>query len=135
MKGKRGNPAVYASTIAKTGEQGDGSEEERKTPLMKGYSVFNVEQIEGLPEPYYTGPAIDPAFRIGPAEEFFAHTGADIRHGANSAHHSGGTDRAQMPAFGTFRSPWAYYARLAHEPTHNAELWIMPCRSSQLLAR
>jgi antirestriction protein ArdC len=45
--------------------------------------VFNVEQIEGLPEHYYTKPepVIDPAQRIEHAEEFFAATRADIRHG------------------------------------------------------
>jgi antirestriction protein ArdC len=71
---------VYANTITKTEEQDDGSEEERKIPFMKGYSVFNVEQIEGLPEHFYTKPepVIDPAQRIEHAEAFFAATGADI---------------------------------------------------------
>lgn len=119
-KGERGNLVVYANTITKLESQDDGSEEERKIPFMKGYSVFNVEQIEGLPEHYYAKPepVIDPALRIERAEEFFGHTGADIRHGGNSAHYSGGTDHVQMPAFETFRSPESYYATLAHELTH-----------------
>ncbi|WP_420915831.1 zincin-like metallopeptidase domain-containing protein [Oceaniglobus indicus] len=45
-------------------------------------------------------------------------TRADIRHGGNSAHYSGGSDHVQMPAFETFRSAEAYYATLAHELTH-----------------
>ena len=49
-KREKSNLVVYANTITKTEEQGDGSEEERKIPFMKGYSVFNVEQIEGLDE-------------------------------------------------------------------------------------
>jgi antirestriction protein ArdC len=87
---------------------------------MKGYSVFNVDQIEGLPEHYYSKPEpiIDPALRIDHAEEFFGHTRADIRHGGNSAHYAGGSDHVQMPHFETFRSPEAYYATLAHELTH-----------------
>lgn len=119
-KGERGNLVVYANTITKTEEQDDGSEEERKISFMKGYSVFNVEQIEGLAEHYYTKPKaiIDPARRIQHAEEFFASTGAEIRHGGNSAHYSGGSDHVQMPYFETFRSPQAYYATLAHELTH-----------------
>lgn len=119
-KGERGNSVVYANTITKTEEQDDGSEEERKIPFMKGYSVFNVEQIEGLPEYYYTKPKaiIDSARRIQNAEEFFASTGADIRHGGNSAHYSGGSDHVQIPYFETFKSPEAYYATLAHELTH-----------------
>ena len=59
-----------------------------------------------------------PALRISHAEEFFGNTGADIRHGGNSAHYSGGSDHVQMPFFETFRSPEAYYATLGHELTH-----------------
>lgn len=87
---------------------------------MKGYSVFNVEQIEGLPEHFYAkpDPVIDSAQRIDHAEMFFAATGADIRHGGTSAHYSGGTDHVQMPVFESFHSPESYYATLAHELTH-----------------
>jgi len=49
-KGEHGNPVVYANTITKTEEQDDGSEAERTIPFMKAYTVFNVEQIDGLPE-------------------------------------------------------------------------------------
>ena len=119
-KGERGSLVVYANSITKTEEQDDGSEEERTIPFMKGYSVFNVEQIEGLPEHFYSKPepVIDGAERISHAEAFFAATGADIRHGGNSAHYSGGSDHVQMPVFESFRSPEAYYATLAHELTH-----------------
>ncbi len=86
-KGERGALVVYANTITKTEEQDDGTEEERTIPFMKGYSVFNVEQIEGLPEHYTVKPEvqIDTAERIEHVDTFFANTGADIRHGGNSA--------------------------------------------------
>ena len=98
-KGERGNLVVYANTITKTEEGADGQDEQRKIPFMKGYSVFNVDQIEGLPEHYYSKPEpiIDPASRVDHAEEFFNHTRADIRHGGNSAHYAGGSDHVQMP--------------------------------------
>ncbi|AUQ99925.1 ArdC family protein [Phaeobacter inhibens] len=119
-KGERGNLVVYANTITKTEETSDGGEEERKIPFMKGYSVFNVEQIEGLPDHYYAEPpkVIDPVLRIDHADSFFAKTGADIRYGGNRAFYSGGNDHVQMPYFESFRSPEAYYATLAHELTH-----------------
>ncbi|GAK34615.1 antirestriction protein [Iodidimonas nitroreducens] len=119
-KGERGNLVVYANTVTKTEETENGEEEERTIPFMKGYTVFNVEQIEGLPERFYVKPEplIDPAQRIERADAFFAATGADIRHGGNSAHYSGGSDHVQMPYFETFRSAEAYYATLAHELTH-----------------
>ncbi|MFW8637480.1 ArdC family protein [Cribrihabitans pelagius] len=119
-KGERSNPVVYASTITKTEEQENGEEAERKIPFMKGYSVFNVEQIEGLPEHYYAKPSavIDPAQRIGHADEFFAATTADIRHGGSKAYYSNGSDHVQIPDFQAFRDPESYYATLAHEMTH-----------------
>lgn len=119
-KGERGNLVVYADTITKTEAQDDGGEAERVIPFMKSYTVFNVEQIEGLPARYYEKPepVIDPAQRIDHAEAFFAATGADIRHGGGQAYYSGGSDHVQMPAFESFRSPEAYYATLAHELTH-----------------
>ena len=54
---------------------------------MKGYTVFNVEQVEGLPAHFYTlaeRPA-DTVQRIAHAEAFFAATRADIRHGGSRA--------------------------------------------------
>jgi antirestriction protein ArdC len=120
-KGEGGNPVVYANTLTKTEEQENGATEERKIPFMKAYTVFNVEQIEGLPEHYYVkpDPVIDPAQRIAHAEAFFSATGADLRHGGNRAFYRGGSsDHVQMPVFECFRSPEAYYATLAHELTH-----------------
>ena len=111
---------MYANTITKTEETSDGGEEERKIPFMKGYTVFNVEQIEGLPDHYYaeSPKIIDPVFRIDHADIFFAKTDADVCHGGNRAFYSGGSDHVQMPFFESFRSPEAYYATLAHELTH-----------------
>jgi antirestriction protein ArdC len=34
-----------------------GEDTERAIPFMKGYTVFNVEQIEGLPDRFYAKPA------------------------------------------------------------------------------
>jgi antirestriction protein ArdC len=87
---------------------------------MKGYSVFNVDQIEGLPASYYetSGPVLDPVARIDNAEKFFAATKADIRHAGNQAYYAAGSDHIQMPPFETFRDAQSYYATLAHETTH-----------------
>lgn len=119
-KGERSNPVVYANTITRTEEGVDGTEEERIIPFMKAYSVFNVEQIDGLADHYYAKPepVIDPAQRIEHADSFFAATDADVRHGGNRAYYSSGSDHVQMPPFECFRSPESYYATLAHELTH-----------------
>jgi antirestriction protein ArdC len=50
---------------------------------MKGHTVFNVEQIEGLPEHYYgmPQPRTESVQRIERAENFLAATGVDFLHG------------------------------------------------------
>lgn len=119
-KGERGSLVVYANKITKTEEGANGEDVERQIPFMKGYTVFNVEQIDGLPEHYYAKPepVIDPAQRIGHADAFFAATGATVGHGGNRACYNVATDRVQLPPFEAFRSPESYYATLAHELTH-----------------
>lgn len=120
-KGEKGSLVVYANTITRTEVDADtGEEEERDIPFMKGYSVFNVEQIEGLPAHYHAvaEPQLDPVARIDHADRFFASTSADIRHGGNQAYYAVGSDYVQMPPFEAFRDAESYYATLAHEMSH-----------------
>lgn len=119
-KGEHGSLVVYADRITRTETTDAGQEVEQSIPFMKGYTVFNVEQIEGLPAQYYAlaAPALDPVARDQEAERFFSALGADIRHGGNQAYYAAGSDHVQMPPFETFRDPVSYYATLAHECTH-----------------
>lgn len=120
-KGETGELVVYANSITKTETDDKGEEIEREIPFLKGYTVFNVEQCEGLPAHYYAKaepPALTPAQRIDAADRFFAATGADIRHGGSRAFYAEGPDYVQMPPFETFRDAESYAATLAHELTH-----------------
>src|ERR1022692_3229458 len=89
-KGEKGSLVVYANAITRT-EHDDktGEDVDREIPYMKGYTVFNVEQIEGLPEIFYAkaAPTRDPVARIEHAEAFFASMGATIKHGGNRAYY------------------------------------------------
>lgn len=120
-KGEKGSLVVYASSITRTEtDAATGEEAERDIPFMKGYTVFNVEQIDGLPAQYHA-PAqerLDPVQRIAHADAFFANTAAQIQHGGNRAYYSVSADHVQMPPFETFRDAESYYATLAHEMTH-----------------
>jgi antirestriction protein ArdC len=119
-KGEHGELVVYANRITRTETAATGEETEREIPFLKGYTVFNAEQIDNLP-PHFTAPAaptLDPVARIAHAESFFANTKADIRHGGNQAYFASSVDRVQMPPFETFRDAESYYAILAHECTH-----------------
>lgn len=119
-KGSKGSLVVYADRIRKTATGDDGEETERDIYFMKGYTVFNVEQIEGLPAHFYAAaaPQLDPVQRIESADLFFANTGADIRQGGNQAYYAGEADYVQMPPFVSFKDAESYCATLAHELCH-----------------
>ena len=121
LKGEKGSLVVYADSITrKETDDKTGDKIDREIPFLKGYTVFNVEQIEGLPEVYYAkaAPNLDPVARIEHAEKFFAALGTTIRHGGNRAFYSIAADAIQMPPFESFQGADNYYATLAHECTH-----------------
>jgi antirestriction protein ArdC len=120
-KGEHGSLVVYADKIIRTETDAEtGEESAQAIPFLKAYTVFNVEQIDGLPEHYYAKPQArtDSVQRIAHAEAFFAATGATVRHGGIRAFYSPASDHVQMPPFEAFRDALSYYATLAHEATH-----------------
>jgi antirestriction protein ArdC len=134
-KGEKGSLVVYANAITRTErDEETGEDVERKIPYLKGYTVFNVEQIDGLPDHYYAMAAakLDPIARIERAENFFAASNATIRHGGNRAYYAQEVDYVQMPPFECFRDPESYYSSLAHELTHNAASRFMPRCCSEI---
>jgi antirestriction protein ArdC len=120
-KGEHGWRVVYVSKITRTESDPDtGAENPREIPFMRSYTVFNVEQIDGLPAQYYAiiPKRPDPATRIAHAEAFLAATGAEIRHGGGRAYYSPSGNYIQMPPFESFRYTESYYALRSHETVH-----------------
>jgi len=119
-KGEHGSLVVYANSISKTETNEAGEDIEREIPFMKGYTVFNVEQVDGLPAHYYAQP-VNPlplAERIDAADAFMTATGATIQHGGNSAFYAPARDVVQLPPFEAFKDKESYYATALHELTH-----------------
>ncbi|WJH38579.1 zincin-like metallopeptidase domain-containing protein (plasmid) [Aliirhizobium terrae] len=119
-KGENGATVVYASRFTKTEADADGAEIERDIPFLKAYTVFNCDQIEGLPEHYYSAPdAISrPLERIEHADGFFDNTDAVVRYGGNKAYYSPSTDHIQLPEPAQFRDVASFIAIRAHETLH-----------------
>jgi antirestriction protein ArdC len=119
-RGEKGSLVVYADKITRQQTDENSDEQTHEVPFLKSYTVFNCEQIDGLPARYYAQAeeTTHPVERIERAEQFFAKTGADIRHGGGLAYYSPSTDYIQMPPFESFHSAESYYATLAHEATH-----------------
>lgn len=120
-KGEHGSLVVFADRFTKTESNNKGEETEREIPFMKGYTVFNVEQIDGLPAKYAAKPTEEKREAlplIEEAEAFFAATGAVFRHGGNRAFYAPSADFIQLPPPEAFRDAQSYAATKAHELTH-----------------
>lgn len=121
-KGEHGSMVVYADRATKTETNDKGEEVERGFAFMKAYTVFNVEQIDGLPDSFYAKPApreeghtLD---MIEEAEAFFTKTGATFRHGGDRAFYTTAGDFIQLPPLQAFRDAESYTATKAHELIH-----------------
>jgi antirestriction protein ArdC len=116
-RGERGTNVVYADRIMRPDTDDHGEETTRQIPFLKVYTVFNVEQVEGLPAEAPATP-LSAGERVDHAERFFDATGAEISHGGGAAYYAPGPDRVQMPPFECFDDAEGYYATLAHECVH-----------------
>jgi antirestriction protein ArdC len=120
-KGEHGSPVVYASRFTKKETTEAGDETEQQIPFLKEYTVFNAEQIDGLPGYFYElARAVQtlPLQRIEQAEQFFAHTKADIRTGGAQAYYACEADYIQIPKLECFKDAESHAATVAHELTH-----------------
>jgi antirestriction protein ArdC len=119
-KGEHGALVVYADRFTKTETNDAGDEAAREIRFMKGYTVFNVEQIEGLPAQYRPQPAPvrESLPLIEHAEAFVSATGASIRHGGERAYYSPAADVIVLPVPEAFRDAQSYTATKAHELIH-----------------
>src|SRR6266436_3894055 len=95
--------------------------ETRLVPMLREYTVFNVDQCENLPDSIITPKPIrvrNPDARDGLADAFLHSTGADIREGHGEACYIPSRDFISMPAFAGFKGADHFYSVAFHELTH-----------------
>jgi antirestriction protein ArdC len=118
-KGERGTKVYFVKQL-QIKEEGDGDVSTRLVPMMREYTVFNVDQCEGLPDSVATGkPARirNPDARDELADQFLRSTGADIREGGE-AYYVPSRDFISMPAFEAFKGADHFYGTAFHELVH-----------------
>lgn len=119
-KGERGATVVYYGDSSKTvRDETSGEDREQAFRFLKAYTVFNVAQIDGLPERFHIVPK--PALeveRIASAEAFFARIPAIVNHGGNQAYYMPSADCIQLPPFAAFHDAHGYYTTRGHETVH-----------------
>jgi antirestriction protein ArdC len=123
-KGEHGTPITFAKPInndANDAEASDGDTKARGGCILRGYYVFNVDQIDGLPAKYATSAAnfpTDPKERDEAAEAALRSSGATIIEGGSKAYFHPRLDVIHLPSFEAFYSTGGYLATLAHELVH-----------------
>ncbi len=121
-KGEKGTTVVYAGALLKSEDAGQGDEDARMIHYLKRYTVFNVAQIDGLPERFHQAGTVqefnNPDARNAAADAFFTATGAQIETKGHQPAYFPAADKIEMPAFADFKTAEDYYSTLSHELTH-----------------
>jgi antirestriction protein ArdC len=121
-KGERGTTVVYADRFVPDDEcqrAHDDGETPRSIPFLKRFTVFNVEQCEGLPERVteHAPPAATDLI-LPQVEELIRLTGADVRIGGDKAYYDVAGDFIRVPPPQAFFEPINWHRTALHEILH-----------------
>jgi antirestriction protein ArdC len=119
-KGERGTKVYFVKQLQVADRDGEDGET-RIVPMMREYTVFNVDQCEGLPDRVLALGEVEarnPDERDATIDEFLASSGVEIREGMGEAYYGPGADFISLPRFDAFKSAAAFYATAFHELGH-----------------
>lgn len=118
-KGEKGTQVILFKPWSVKDVNAKGETEERSIPVIRSFTVFNVDQIDGLPakgEPAEPITKEEAALRYEEAARVFSQ--AKCTHGGDRAAYSPLADRILMPVLEAFESEEAYWGTALHELTH-----------------
>jgi antirestriction protein ArdC len=93
----------------------------RLIPMLREYTVFNVDQCENLPQSVSAGRPMrirNQDTRDSLADALLGCTNADIREGQGEAYYVPSHDFISLPSFGAFKGADHFYNVAFHELTH-----------------
>jgi antirestriction protein ArdC len=112
-KGSVGVPVIYFSPLE---VQDRVTNEIKKIPMLKTYTVFNADQVDGLELPASSERTMNES--IASCEAFIKAQRAEFKHGGNRAFYVPSLDYIQLPDLNQFKSSADYYATALHELSH-----------------
>ena len=123
--GEWGTNIVFWRSVTKSEQDSSGEEKKTKYFILKTYTVFNVDQVEGDHLDHLRvghGDISDEEVqeRYEAADAAIEATGADIRHGGNEAAYHPVGDFITLPHRHQFNQS-EYYETVCHELTHWTE--------------
>lgn len=114
-KGEKATPVLFWKFDQ---VQDDASGEISKRVMVRQYSVFNVEQCDGLQLDELQPKTLTEPERIDAAEAMIAATGARIVFGGDRAFYTPTRDFIQLPERAAFKSADGFYSTAFHELGH-----------------
>lgn len=124
-RGEAGTMVVFADRFVPKDREGgrearaDSSERNKPIPFLKRFTVFNIEQCDGLPESLHASAPPTPEGLILPqAEALIRATGAKFRIGGDEAFYSPGADVVHVPPPQAFFEPINWHRTAFHELAH-----------------
>jgi antirestriction protein ArdC len=126
-EGQWGTTIVFWTPVTKTEQDAEGDEKTDRYFVMRSYTVFNVDQVEGGQLDHLRAGMADTdgdaalVIDYQPAEEAIAATGISIRYGGGQAYYNPALDFIQVPPKATFTEPIDYYETVLHELVHATE--------------
>ena len=120
-RGERGTRIYFVKQLQVRDKGADDDTATRIAPMLREYTVFNVDQCENLPERIVAPVAVEQRNsddRSAEIDEFLACTGADIREGFGEAYYLLGAGYISLPRFEAFKNAAHFYATAFHELGH-----------------
>ncbi len=121
-KGERGTTVVYADRFVpgdKRERARETGEDGRAIAFLKRFTVFSVDQCEGLPEDLVTAPPpVAEGLILPEVEALIRRSGADLRLGGPKAFYAPGLDYIQAPRPDAFFAPIDWHRTALHELGH-----------------
>jgi antirestriction protein ArdC len=121
-RGERGTAVVYSHRVGEKGRQTSPQIENESRggfSFLKQFTVFSVDQCDGLPEALTVpAPPIPEGLILPEAEQLIAATGADVRIGGASAYYSPRHDFVAVPRPDDFYEPINWHRTAFHELGH-----------------
>lgn len=114
-KGEKGTQIIYYTLWEKKDKE---TEEVEKIPMVKTFTVFNANQIDGIDFPSKQPAVVSDFERLAHIDQVVSNTGAVIEHHGLKAFFSPAANKIVMPKPERFNSQFDYYATLTHELTH-----------------
>ncbi|WP_296078008.1 zincin-like metallopeptidase domain-containing protein [uncultured Agrobacterium sp.] len=121
-RGEKGTVICYADRFTPRDEADKAQSEDREArtvAFLKRFTVFNLDQCEGLPEALKSlQVSADPIVAVEAVDAIIRASGADVRIGGGEAYYAPAQDYVAVPPQAAFHEPINWYRTALHELGH-----------------